>query len=471
MKYIRTKILVLLSSAMFSSVTAAQSKQVDAYIRDWMGKRHIPGVSLVVIKDKRIIKSSQYGLANVELNVPVTERTSFEIASMTKQFTAAAILLLVEDGKVSLDDSITEYFNNLPSSWSQIRVRQLLDHTSGLKDDWDEDNNFFLTKNSNEEFLSSLKVVPLRFQPGERYGYSCGPFLAGMIIEKISGQSYAQFMQERIFQPLRMKSTLVNDPSKIVSDRASGYIYREGKLMNGVRISPTAHARADVGIRTTALDLAKWDAAMNDTRLLKRSSLDAMFALARVNDGSTTLSGLGWWLNPVRGRPSATHGGAFRTGFNSTINRYLDDNLTVIILTNVFRAGANDCGHIVAGFYNRAFRSLAAMAVRPDPNPSRSAELKNLLTRLAQGSVNLDGLSEAFPYRAYEPDDWQQLIKGMKSIFHIDCQSISKNSAKPAGVRIKEICFYKIASDDNTRYFSLTRAEDGKINYIEPYEY
>ncbi len=463
-------LLLSISLCLFREISG-QSNEVDAYIRDWMTRRNIPGVSLVVIKDKKIIKSSNYGLANVELAVPVNERTSFEIASMTKQFTAAALLLLAEDGKISLDDRITKYFDNLPETWRDIRVNQLLNHTSGLKDDWDADNNFFLTQNSNDAFLASLKSEPLRFKTGERYGYSCGPFLAGMIIEKISGKSYAQFMQERIFDRLGMASTHVNDALRIVPDRASGYIYRDAKLMNGVRISPAAHARADVGIRTTALDLVKWDAAMNDTRLLKRSSLDAMFAVARVNDGSTTLSGLGWWLNPIRGRAAATHGGAFRTGFNSTINRYLDDGLTVIILANRFRVGANETGHIVAGFYETQFRSVASMTVKPDTDPGRTVKLKNNLVRLAEGLLKLEGLSANFPYRAYEPDDWSQLIKGMKALSFVNCSPIPGSAARSDGARTNRICFFKLAAEDETRYVSAVYDTDDKIAYIEPYEY
>src|SRR4029079_12443061 len=126
---------------------------IDNFVRSEMQKKHIPGLSLVVIRNGRIIKSANYGLANVELNVPVNDRTSFEIASMTKQFTAAALLLLVEDGKVRLDDSVTAYLADLPSTWQDITIRRLLDHTSGLRDDWDEGNDFFLTKNSDEAFL------------------------------------------------------------------------------------------------------------------------------------------------------------------------------------------------------------------------------------------------------------------------------------------------------------------------------
>ena len=469
-KFVATLILAV-ALVCHVSIIAGQSKEVDRYIRGWMEKRHIPGVSLIVIKNGKVVKASSYGVANVELNVPVNSKTSFEIASMTKQFTAAAFLQLVEEGKVSLDDRVTKYFDNLPSTWSRITLRQLMDHTSGLGDDWDENNNYFLTKSSNDEFLNAIKLAPLKFATGERYGYSCGPFIVGMIIEKVSGKSYARFMEQRIFQPLGMTSTFVNGSRTIVADHASGYVYRDGKLMAGAVISRAAHARADVGITTTSLDLAKWDAAMRDTRLLKQTSLNEMFSPARTNDGSTTLSGLGWWLNPVRGRSATTHGGGFRTGFNSTINRYLDDELTVIVLTNLFRAGANDAGHTVASFYDPAYRPVASMNALRDPRPGRTADLKDQLIRLSNGETKIEKFSNGFPYHAYEPEDWKQLIKGMRSILFKRCQATARNLIGFPGVSVSDICFYKIVAGDESRIVSITFDTNGNLVYIEPYEY
>jgi CubicO group peptidase (beta-lactamase class C family) len=193
----------LFALVVFLPTVTTANDGIDNFVRSEMQKKHIPGASLVVIRNGRIIKSANYGLANVELNAPVNDQTSFEIASMTKQFTAAALLLLVEDGKVRLDDSVTAYLADLPSTWQDINIRRLLDHTSGLRDDWDEGNDFFLTKNSDQAFLDALKQRPLGFRPGERFSYSCGPFVVGMIISKVSGVPYAEFMRRRIFEPPR----------------------------------------------------------------------------------------------------------------------------------------------------------------------------------------------------------------------------------------------------------------------------
>ena len=451
------------------TVTPANDS-IDNFVRSEMQKKHIPGLSLVVIRNGRIIKSANYGLANVELNVPVNDRTSFEIASMTKQFTAAALLLLVEDGKVRLDDSVTAYLADLPSTWQDITIRRLLDHTSGLRDDWDEGNDFFLTKNSDEAFLDALKQQPLGFRPGERFSYSCGPFVVGMIISKVSGMPYAEFMRRRIFEPLGMTSTHINDATRIVTNRASGYAYRNNTLQNGVRISPAAHARADVGIRTTALDLVKWDAALNDERLLSRSSLNVMFSPTKLSNGDRVPSGLGWFLYPMRGHEVRQHGGGFRTGFNTTINRYPDAKLTIVLLTNLFRAGANDLGHKIAGFYIPEFRPLISRSARSDMKPGRTVAMRRLLDSLRSRAEHAEGVAKNFPYRFYVESDWTDLLDGATSFKFIDCDDLNRRGVTFFGSRMSEICYYRL-SENQERFVSFLFDEDGKVALINPYEY
>ena len=410
---------------------SAQADEVDTYVRAEMAKLHVPGLSLVVVKNKQIVRAGNYGLANVELNVPVNEHTSFEIASMTKQFTDAAILLLAEQGKLSIDDHLTNYFDQLPPEWRDITIRQLMLHTSGLRDDWDEDDKFFLTNNTDEEFLHALTVLPLNFKPGERFSYGCGPFVLGLIIQKVSGKSYAQFMQDRIFNPLGMTATQINDAVTLVQDRAAGYMFENGQLKNGVRISPVAEARGDVGIRTTALDLAKWEAAIYDRKLLQHTSWTMMFTPGKLNDGTTIPVGFGWFMYPLQGNVWK-HGGAFRTGFNSEIDRYVDDGLTVVVLTNL-RSGsvAGTIARGVAGFYNSRYRSRAEIRPEPDPDPDRTARLKSLVLSLAAGKGESNQFAVGFPFGLYRTKDWEEVgVARMKSFMFISCKEFS---VRPAG--------------------------------------
>ena len=452
------------------SAVSTYADSVDDFVRAEMSKRHVPGLSLVVIKDNEIVKSGTYGLANVELNVPVREKTSFEIASMTKQLTDAAILLLAEEGKIHLDDSITKYINGLPSEWLDITIRRLMLHTAGIRDDWDENDNFFLTKNSNDEFLRALTPLPLLFKPGEHFSYGCGPFLLGMVIEKVSGTSYSRFMQERIFAPLGMHDTAVNDVFEIVNGRASGYVFRDGVLRNGARISATAESRGDVGVRSTALDLAKWLNAIDAHQLLKQSSWNLMFTPGKLNDGTSIPVGFGWFLFPIQG-DVWKHGGAFRTGFNSSIERYVDDKLAIIILTNL-RSGsiASKIGTGIAGLYDPIYKSRAELPPVPDTDPARSKRLKSLLVSLSTGHPDMDQFAEGFPFDLYLKKDWEDAGVGkMKSFDFVKCTQISRVPINFFSVTPKEVCTYKIVgSEDN--YMSFVLSSNGKVTYIEPFE-
>jgi D-alanyl-D-alanine carboxypeptidase len=470
MKACRLLFGIICCAVLLSPPASAQVDSIDSYIRNEMATLHIPGLALLVVKNGRIVKSGYYGLANVELNVPVNEQSSFEIASMSKQLTDAAMLLLVEEGKVRLDDSVTQYLAGLPETWRDITIRRLMDHTSGLRDDWDESNSFFLTNDTNEKFLRALAASPLKFNPGDGFRYSCGPFVVGMVIEKVAGMPYSRFMQERILAPLQMTSTHVNDPYRLVPNRASGYAYRNGVLENGVRISPAAAARADVGIRTTALDLAKWDAAIETGRLLKRSSWKAMFTPARLKNGAAVPSGFGWYLAPVRGHPMAGHGGRFRTGYSSTIRRYLDDRMTIIVLTNAWAPVAGRIAGRIAGFYNPDYRPVALMSPKPDPDPRRTERLLTLLQKLDAGGGDPHPLAEGFPAAFYEPDDWRSLLDRMKAFSFVDCQDVSERRPAIFGARVQEICFYKVSAEGD-RYVSFSLTADGRIAYIEPYEH
>ncbi|MDI1240792.1 MAG: serine hydrolase [bacterium] len=458
-----TVALMVLPGAVFAD-------EADEVIRAWMAERQIPGAALIIVKRGKILKAANYGYADTEARRPVADTTVFEIASMTKQFTAAAVLLLAEEGKLKLDDPVSKHLSDVPAGWRDITVRRLLDHTSGLYDDWDENNEYFQSKNSDQEFLEALKISKLKFAPGERHAYSCGPFIAGMIIAKLSGMPYSEFMRKRIFQPLGMLSTFVNGSGPAIKDAAIGYVLRDGKLQRGVQMSRTAHARADVGISTTARDLVKWLEAHHDARLLKDGSLREIFSFAKLNDGSTVPSGLGWWLNPIRGRPLRHHGGAFRSGFNSTINWYPKSDLAVILLANRFRSSANDMGHVIAGVYDPIYRTTSSRKVISDPKPARTKRLYEMLSQLSEGKLDLPPAAPVFPYRYYELTDWLDLLEGADGMKFLGCDNIFGRGDRIFGKRIKEICFYRMNGKDS-RPVSFLLDLKGKALYTEPYEY
>jgi CubicO group peptidase (beta-lactamase class C family) len=308
---------------------------VDAYITASMERQHIPGLSLVVIRNGKIIKAKGYGFASLELNVPAKAETVYELASATKPFTAIAIMLLVQDGKIDLDDKVSKFVEDTPATWKGITLRHLLTHTSGIKDYLGDLRRDFPHDAAPETIFRAAMEAPLNFAPGEKWSYSnTGYVLLGVIVRNVSGTSYDAFLDERVLRPLGMANTRRDSADEVVPNRAVGYLWTgPGGMRNGDYLKYLMANHGDRGILSTVLDLAKWDAALATDRILTASSKQAMWAPVKLNDGSTFDYGLGWFLGTVNGHKHVSHpGGA--PGSATIISRYPDDRLTVILLAN-----------------------------------------------------------------------------------------------------------------------------------------
>ncbi len=333
-------------------VVVLRADDVDSYIQAQMQRQHIPGLTLAVVTNGVILKTAAYGLANVELGVPTRTDSVFQIQSVTKTFTATAIMMLVEEGKVGLEDKLAKYLDGLPETWDGITIRHLLTHTSGIKDFINEPTVDLRKDIPPADVIESLRKLPLNFQPGDKYAYSnTGYHLLGMIIRKVTGKTWDEFLRERVFAPLGMKDTRVISWSEIITNRASGYGWDDGLLRNGYFIAPTILGYAGGGLRSTVLDLAKWDAALCSEKLLKQATLDQMWTPAKLNNGKDSTYGFGWATETVHGHRLISHTGSHSTGFKSALARFVDDKLTVIILTNQRAAEQMAIAKGVAGCY------------------------------------------------------------------------------------------------------------------------
>ena len=347
-------LLFAVSCAAQDAVTA----RVDDYVKTEMQKERIPGLSLAVIKAGRVVLAKGYGLANVEHQVPVKPETIFQSGSVGKQFTATAVMMLVEEGKVGLDDKITKYFPDAPAGWQHITVRHLLTHTSGTTDyprDFD-----FRRDYTEDELLKRAAAIPLAFQPGEKWSYSnLGYVVLGILIHRVSGKFYGDFLQERIFKPLGMTTARIISEEDIVPNRAAGYRLVKGELKNQDWVSPTLNTTADGALYLTVYDMAQWDAALYTERLLKKSSLEQMWTPVKLNDGTTHAYGFAWSLGEAHGHHIIEHGGAWQ-GFKSHIGRYVDDKLTIVVFANLAQANPTRIAHGIAGIYNAELAPLPA---------------------------------------------------------------------------------------------------------------
>jgi CubicO group peptidase (beta-lactamase class C family) len=342
-------LLLLLSLTTFAQ-NGISSARIDEYIRAEMIAQQIPGVSVAVLKNGEIVLAKGYGLANVEHEVPVKPETIFQSGSMGKQFTATAIMMLVEEAKLNLDDNINKFFTDAPDAWRNITIRHLLTHTSGMTD-YPED--FDLRRDYTEdELYARIKTIPLAFQPGEKWSYSNLAYvMLGILIHKVSGKFYGDFLQERVFQPLGMSTARVISEADIVPNRAAGYRLVNGQLKNQNWVSPSLNTTADGALYLTVYDMAKWDAALYSEKLLKRSSLEQMWTPVKLNSGKTFPYGFGWALGQVKGHHIVEHGGSWQ-GFKSQISRYVDDKLTIVVFANQARANPAKMAHGIAALIN-----------------------------------------------------------------------------------------------------------------------
>ncbi len=379
-KFVRLNFAFLFALVFAFSVRA---DEVDKFVRAVMQERKVPGVGVAVVKNGKVVKKQSYGLANIELNVPVTADTVFEIGSVSKQLTGAGIMLLVEDGKINLDEKIKQYLPDTPDAWKNVTVRNLLTHTSGIKSYTAIGTGFELSKRlKRDEFIKLLATYPLDFETGSRYSYSnSGYNLLGFIIEAASEKSYWDFMRERIFQKLGMTQTFDRDPKYIVKNRATGYELENGSYI-GRDYDLTDLFAAGAFISTIG-DLAKWDAAWRNDTLLKKESKTEAWKPFVLSDGKPSLYGFGWNVADFRGHKLVSHSGS-TAGFNAQISRFIDDDLSVIVLTNLGDAGF--AGTIARGIAKIYIPSISIKAMKAQRE--KDAELSQLFSGVLRNRMN-----------------------------------------------------------------------------------
>lgn len=351
---------------------AANDREIAAEIARYMSAaveiERFSG-SILVARDGKPIVSRGYGFANVEFEAPNTPSTVFRLASVTKQFTAAAILILQQRGQLSVDDPACNHVVSCPPAWRSITIRQLLTMTHGIPGvtalelgplrglpvPWDQ-------------WLEATGAKPLEFEPGTKFRYqNAGYTLLGFIIERVSGMAYGDFLRENIFAPLGMSRTAYEDPRRIVPNRATGYKQMPGDPIANVPYREVIAMHAAGGVQSTVEDLLRWDQALYSDRILSKASRDAMFAPQReMQPGRGYAFGL--WSNREFGRRRIAHGGN-ATGFITYFARYPEDRVTVIVLSNNERGSAGRISHDLSAImfgapYERP-RLRRAVAVAP----------------------------------------------------------------------------------------------------------
>jgi CubicO group peptidase (beta-lactamase class C family) len=333
------------------AAAAPPADAVTRAVRAEIEAQKIPGLALLVCRNGQPVRAEGYGLANVELNVPVRPETVFQSGSVGKQFTATAVMMLVEAGKIGLDDPLSKYFSPVPGWWEQVTIRELLSHTAGFTD---YPKDFDLRKDYTEdELLEIVEAIPPAYTPGTSWSYSnLGYLTLGILIHRVTGEFYGDFLQQRIFKPLEMSTARIINEADIIPNRASGYRRVDGQLKNQEWVSPTVNTTADGSLYFSIMDLAKWDAALYTEKMLRNSSLRQMWTVTPLRDGKSNSGhyGFGWFIGSRDGHRVVEHEGQWQ-GFKSQISRYLDDGLTVAVLANLGSADPQRIAHKVALTY------------------------------------------------------------------------------------------------------------------------
>jgi CubicO group peptidase (beta-lactamase class C family) len=341
---------MLFSGTILTAQTAAKKSvkkgiipHIEEYINAAMRHDQFSG-SILIAKDGVPILSKGYGMANYELSVPNTPQTVFRIASLTKQFTALAIMQLQERGKLSVNDSICKYLDKCPSAWQPVTIHHLLTHTSGIPNmsslpDWDEKHS--IQPYSPTETLDLVRNLPLQFVPGEKFKYSNSGYDAlGLILEKISGMPFEQFLQDNIFTPTQMKNTGRINPRHIVKNRASGYYWSLGAFVNAP-YENLLLPYSSGSLESTTGDLLLWDKALYTNKLLSEKSLNAVFTPFKKNYG------YGWEITQKFNRTFIGHSGSLN-GFSTYLLRVPSERVTVIVLSNSDETSATKMAYNLA---------------------------------------------------------------------------------------------------------------------------
>lgn len=471
------KICILFTLALLLKGTiSAQNKEITNYVEKTIKERNIPGASVAVIKDSKVIFIQSFGFANIETNTTVNNESVFQLASLTKPFTALCIIKLVEQGKVDLNKSITNYIDSLPKEYNSITVHSLLTHTAGFQDQINlEYENSPVMDISTKKQLEIIKKSPLLFPVGEACSYADpGYFLLGMIIEKASGLSYHDYLQQEIFKPLMMTHSLVENRWEIIKNRVSPYKFVSNKIINGRR-DYQHELPSHYGILSTIEDLVKWESALRGNSIVSSSSLKKMFTPAVLNNGNDALTwganyGYGWMLGDVRGHQYAEHG-----GFSGTHCLYfIDKKLSVIVLTNLDVMSNSDPRSIAHNIARIIDPELAIPSINNSTKIPNDSIIQKLILNFSQSLKN--GIPHDLLGKQYSsflshlpPPVLDRYVFDLKSFIKLKCigkDDLENKNIFKFGEKIKTIWHYQLIAEKKITSYSFYLTNENKIAAI-----
>jgi CubicO group peptidase (beta-lactamase class C family) len=422
------KRLMLLAALCLSVPAHAQSPEdgVATFLKDKMRDEQIPGLQVAVIRHGKIVNRAAFGTANVEHAVATSNESVFSINSCTKAFTGVAIMQLAEAGKLKVDDPISLYLDDLPQAWRSITIKQVLAHVSGLPNIIDDKENL-IGDGSEASAWATVKTLPLEFKAGERFRYNqTGYVIIGKIIDKLSGEPFARFIEEKQFKPAGMNHTRFGDSSDVVPHSAGGYSYlhnvdgewKRGDRLSAIHVTFPTFFRTAAGILSTSTDIAHWLIALQSGKLLKdEASVQLLWTSVVLNDGTTGGmndllhgSGLGWPVTTRADHPAAGPIG----GMRSTFFVYPKDDLSVVILTNLQGANPENFADEVAAYYLPDMHASTGFGLPQDIRLLRSELLRRGFERAPQIAAELRAKNPSFQLKEEDLNAWGYTLLNQK---------------------------------------------------------
>src|SRR6187402_1916001 len=329
-----------------------QADSTDLIVQKMMKEQKIAGLSLAIIRNGKPIVNKGYGLANVEHNVPVTKETVIRLGSVSKQFFTTAILKLMEEGKLSIEDHVHKFFPDAPDTWEPIQVKHLMSHTSGLKREGPAYNNSVIQPDL--VIIKSAYSLPLDFKTGEKYQYcNLAYFMLAEIIKQVSGIPWQDYIREKLFIPAGMMNSGMTDFYPIIPNRASGYMHKNGVLMNADAMYAV---RPSGGFLSTSTDMILWDKVLREKNIiLKKENWELLWQpVIKTSDNTDSKAcyGFGWIIDERNNRKTVEHGGS-NIGFRSYYTRFVNDGLSIIIMTNTDEANPAAIVRALSDYYFR----------------------------------------------------------------------------------------------------------------------
>src|SRR5262245_12677036 len=360
---------------------------IDAAVLTWMRQSRTPAAAIAVVRAGRVVTERAYGWADLGSCVPATPDTRFGIGSITKQITAVGALILVQQGKLALDDPISRWLPESGTAWQGITLRHLLTHTSGIRDTGHDDDVYpqieidKKIETTDSALIARLARDPVNFAPGEGWAYSnTGYLLLSIIIGRAGGAPFPVWMHDHVFEPLGMHATRFFDPTEIIPALARGYtIERDGRLRLGFYSSRSYSQRGDMGIVSTAHDMALWSAELDSSRLVPAALHASMLQPARLRDGAAFPYGFGVILDDYRGQPVLRHAGTYAAGYSANLISMPVRGLSVIVLSNQHQGNPWDFAATLLALADSTLPPIASLHAGTDPSPARTRRLAALL--------------------------------------------------------------------------------------------